>query len=275
MFERYTEKARRVIFFARYEASGFGSPYIETEHLLLGILREDKLLTRRFFRGPHAEELIRKEIEKYKSKSEFVPTNVDLPLSNECKRVLAYSAEEAESLDHKHIGTEHLLLGLLREENSFAAALLRDQGLGLWLIRQELKQPQGSESGPLRSHLLLEAERMVVDAINRRDAARLESFFWDDAKLILGSEISLSDKREICDWIADLVSNKSTTLKYRNLLSEVSQDGSLAYTGSEYNAEIVRQDDSVVRIAGQWVQSGDEAVERGRSLQLWRALQML
>ena len=53
MFERYTEKARRVIFFARYEASQFGSPYIETEHLLLGLLREDKALTNRFLRSPH------------------------------------------------------------------------------------------------------------------------------------------------------------------------------------------------------------------------------
>ena len=51
MFEKYTEKARRVIFFARYEASQFGSPYIETEHLLLGLLREDKALTNRFLRG--------------------------------------------------------------------------------------------------------------------------------------------------------------------------------------------------------------------------------
>ncbi len=51
MFERYTEKARRVIFFARYEASQFGSPYIETEHLLLGLLREDKALTNRFLRS--------------------------------------------------------------------------------------------------------------------------------------------------------------------------------------------------------------------------------
>ena len=60
MFERYTEKARRVIFFARYEASQFGSPYIETEHLLLGLLREDKALTNRFLRSHASVESIRK-----------------------------------------------------------------------------------------------------------------------------------------------------------------------------------------------------------------------
>ena len=114
MFERYTEKARRVIFFARYEASQFGSPYIETEHLLLGLLREDKALTNRFLRSHASVESIRKQIEAHTTIREKVSTSVDLPLSNECKRVLAYAAEEAERLGHKHIGTEHLLLGLLR-----------------------------------------------------------------------------------------------------------------------------------------------------------------
>src|SRR6266851_4836414 len=128
MFERYTEKARRVIFFARYEASQFGSPYIETEHLLLGLLREDKALTNRFLRSHASVESIRKQIEGHTTIREKVSTSVDLPLSNECKRVLAYAAEEAERLSHKHIGTEHLLLGLLREEKCFAAEILQERG---------------------------------------------------------------------------------------------------------------------------------------------------
>jgi len=138
MFERYTEKARRVIFFARYEASQFGSPYIETEHLLLGLLREDKALTNRFLRQHSSVESIRKQIEGHTTIREKVSTSVDLPLSNECKRVLAFAAEEAERLSHKHIGTEHLLLGLLREEKCFAAEILHERGLRLSSIREEL-----------------------------------------------------------------------------------------------------------------------------------------
>ena len=138
MFERYTEKARRVIFFARYEASQFGSPYIETEHLLLGLLREDKALANRFLRSHAAIESIRKQIEAHTTVREKVSTSVDLPLSHECKRVLAYGAEEAERLSHKHIGTEHLLLGLLREEKSFAAEILHERGLRLSAIREEI-----------------------------------------------------------------------------------------------------------------------------------------
>jgi ATP-dependent Clp protease ATP-binding subunit ClpC len=113
MFERYTEKARRIIFFARYEASQFGSPLIETEHLLLGIIREDKALTNRFLRAHVAS--IRQQVESQATMRAKVSTSVDLPLSNESKRVLAYAAEEAERLGHKHIGPEHLFLGLLRE----------------------------------------------------------------------------------------------------------------------------------------------------------------
>jgi Clp amino terminal domain, pathogenicity island component len=142
MFERYTEKARRTIFFGRYEASQFGSSYIETEHLLLGLLREDKALASHFLRSPAAEESIRKQIEAHKVPGQKLSTAVDLPLSHECKRVLAYGAEEAQRLNHNHIGTEHLLLGMLREENCLAARLLREQGLAVNAVREQLATSQ-------------------------------------------------------------------------------------------------------------------------------------
>ena len=104
MFERYTEKARRVIFFARYEASQYGSPYIETEHLLLGLMREDKALANRFLRQQGSIESIRKEIEARITIRERISTSVEVPLSAECKRILNMAAEEAERLGHKHVG---------------------------------------------------------------------------------------------------------------------------------------------------------------------------
>ena len=173
MFERYTEKARRVIFFARYEASQFGSPYIETEHLLLGLLREDKALTNRFLRSHASVESIRKQIEGHTTIREKVSTSVDLPLSNECKRVLAYAAEEAERLSHKHIGTEHLLLGLLREEKCFAAEILHERGLRLGTIREELARTSQEKAAPAQrgnrqqsesSSLLAEFSRDLTQA---------------------------------------------------------------------------------------------------------------
>ena len=167
MFERYTEKARRVIFFARYEASQFGSPYIESEHLLLGLLREDKSLTNRFLRSHASIESIRKQIEGHTTIREKVSTSVDLPLSHESKRILAYAAEEAERLSHRHIGTEHLLLGLLREEKCFAAEILRERGLRLSTIREELVRSQSekvSTSRPKESSLLAEFSRDLTQA---------------------------------------------------------------------------------------------------------------
>ena len=142
MFDRFTEKARRTIFFARYEASQFGSAYIETEHLLLGVLREDKALANRFLGSHAAVESIRRQIERHTTPGEIVSTSVDLPLSHESKRVLAYGAEEAERMKHEHIGTAHLLLGLLREENCFAAQLLREQDLTLVSVREQVQQSE-------------------------------------------------------------------------------------------------------------------------------------
>ena len=167
MFERYTEKARRVIFFARYEASQFGSPYIESEHLLLGLIREDKALANRFLRSHAAIESIRKQIEAHTQVREKVSTSVDLPLSHECKRVLAYAAEEAERLSHKHIGTEHLLLGLLREEKCFAAEILLERGLRLATIREELARSQSEKllsNRPKASSLLAEFSRDLTQS---------------------------------------------------------------------------------------------------------------
>src|SRR6266540_611525 len=147
MFERYTEKARRVIFFARYEASQFGAPAIEPEHLLLGLMREDKTLTGRFFpRAQVSIESIRKEIEGRTLLREKISTSVELPLAPETKRVLAYAHEESDRLQHRHIGTEHLLLGLLREDRSMAAEILYERGLRLNAVRDEIARQSGADA---------------------------------------------------------------------------------------------------------------------------------
>src|SRR5260370_23509052 len=99
--------------------------------MLLGLLREDKELANRFRRSHAAIESIRKQLDAHTTVREKVSTSVDLPLSHECKRELAYGAEEAERVSHKHIGTEHLLLGLMREEKGFAAEILPERRIPL------------------------------------------------------------------------------------------------------------------------------------------------
>jgi ATP-dependent Clp protease ATP-binding subunit ClpC len=141
MFERYTERARRVLFFARYEASQLGSISIETEHLLLGLIREGKGLTSRLFSRSHISlESIRKEIEGRTIFREKVSTSVEIPFSTETKRVLQQASEEADRLLHNYIGTEHLLLGLLREERSVASSILSEKGMRLNSVREDVVQ---------------------------------------------------------------------------------------------------------------------------------------
>src|SRR5271156_1337808 len=120
MFERYTEKARRVIFFARREASEFGSPTIESEHILLGLVQESKGFMNRYLGDKASEAELRAEVLNYTVLRAPTSTSVDIPLSEECKHILMFGAHEAERLGHKHIGTEHLMLGILRTENSVA-----------------------------------------------------------------------------------------------------------------------------------------------------------
>src|SRR5579859_2950391 len=138
LFERYTEQARRAIFFARYEASQFGTNAIESEHLLLGILHEHWRLSERLHRQNTTASEIRKEIEQRKPPGPKTPTSADLPLSKECSRAMTFAAEEARLMKHQHIGNEHLLVGLLREKKCFAAELLRTHGVDLEEARKDL-----------------------------------------------------------------------------------------------------------------------------------------
>ena len=141
MFERYTEAARRALFFARYEASRLGGISIEAEHLLLGLLREPKGVTGRVFAQTHVPlEEIRKEIERMTTFREKIATSIEVPFSDETKRILQHAAAEADRLLHTDINTEHLLLGILCEERCGAASVLAKEGMRLDAIRQDVVQ---------------------------------------------------------------------------------------------------------------------------------------
>jgi quercetin dioxygenase-like cupin family protein len=141
MFERYTEQARRVLFFSRYEASQLGHHSIETEHLLLGLLRENKGIPSRIFeRRQIAVEDLRKDIKGRRPSRETVSTSVEIPFTADTKHALQFAAEEADRLLHDDIGAEHLLLGLLREEGSVGAAVLISRGLKPDVVREDVVQ---------------------------------------------------------------------------------------------------------------------------------------
>jgi hypothetical protein len=141
MFERYTARARRAVFFARYEASQHGATEIEAEYLVLGLLREDRILFGSYLRVG-SEEGIRQQISARHPNRQPVSTSVDLPLSRECVDALHHAKQEADRLDHAYIGTEHVLAGILQTSGSFAAKLLEQHGLNYSDVRQRLEAPE-------------------------------------------------------------------------------------------------------------------------------------
>src|SRR5512134_1855187 len=171
MFERYTERARRVVFFARYEASQLGSGAIETEHLLLGLIREGKGLTSHLFAKGHLSmDQIRKDVEGRSPWREKVSTSLEIPLSTESKRVLGHAAEEAERMLHNYIGTEHILLGLMREERSTAAVILSEKGMRLAGAREDilsLLNEKATAGKSKETPLLSEFSRDLTEAAAR------------------------------------------------------------------------------------------------------------
>src|SRR5262249_16454701 len=132
MFERFTEQARRVLFFAREEASQLGSRRIDTEHLLLGLIPARKATTNPLFAyAGIARDDVRDEVLRRVPARSKTSTSAEIPFSAAAQRVLQHSAEEADRLFHEYLGTEHLLLGLLSEEGSVAADVLTSRGLRL------------------------------------------------------------------------------------------------------------------------------------------------
>ena len=187
MFERYTEKARRVVFFARYEASQYGSPYIETEHLLLGLVREKPTLAKRFLGGVEAKLAIRAEIEKHIPPRERIATSVEVPLTEDSKKVLRLAAEEADRLGHRHVDTEHLLLGLLHVEGSLAAQILQAKGARLATLREEVaktRSVEGIKPTPKLSENAITTLHSFLAGLKWSKAEDVLAFFAENAQFV-------------------------------------------------------------------------------------------
>lgn len=139
MFERYTERARRVLFFARYEASHAGSPVIESEHLLLGLLHEPNGIAHTLLRAPTMTlDAARAEVAKSAAGAPKIATHVEMPIAPRAKEALQRASDESTSLREAYIGTEHLLLGLLHETGTLCARMLAAAGLNLADVRAKV-----------------------------------------------------------------------------------------------------------------------------------------
>jgi ATP-dependent Clp protease ATP-binding subunit ClpC len=170
MFEKYTEAARKIIFFARYEASQLGSEHIDTQHLLLGVFRSDPPLARRVLKDPRQIKSIREQIEKQFSQAATASVSGDFPLTQACKTVMKRAAKEAELSKDNHISTEHLFLALVLVEECNASKILMANGVTAAQLKHEMMNSEPAnppEAGPV-----------LVPAV-RRAVARIPTQYTD------------------------------------------------------------------------------------------------
>ena len=172
MFERYTESARRALFFARYEVSQLGATSIETEHiLLLGVSRAAGGVVAQILNSDAglSTDTLRREIAGSAAPGDRISNSVEIPFSRATQRVLHFAAEEADRLAHAYIGVEHLLLGVLREDDAVAAPILHSHGVTLDKVRIAI-ETMLAESPPVPG-LPAGAARHVSREINQLKAS--------------------------------------------------------------------------------------------------------
>ena len=147
MFNRFTERARKVLVLAKEEARRFNHDYIGTEHILLGLIREGEGVACAVLQNLGIDlNRLRRELERLISPGGITMVRGDLPFTPRAKKALELAAEEARNLGHNYIGTEHILLGLLREEEGLAAQVLYGLGVDLEKVKEEIASLLGGSS---------------------------------------------------------------------------------------------------------------------------------
>ncbi len=191
MYERFTNRARTVIILAREEATRLNHDYIGPEHLLLGLIRVGEGVAAEALRSLGLDlETIRREVEKEVQSGPSQLTIGEIPFTPRSKKVIELAMDEARGMGHNYIGTEHLLLGLMREEEGIAARVLQNLGIDLKKVREitmellgggggagepqgDMPQP-GFSAGPSSS----KTKTPALDAFSR-DLSQLERQAWE------------------------------------------------------------------------------------------------
>jgi len=201
MFERYTERARRVVFFARYEVSRLGGSAIDTEHLLLGLLREGKGAASDILRRNEITyQAVLKQVEARVPIGERHSTSVDVPLTAEARRALQDAADESERLHAPHIGSEHLLLGLLGQPDCLAADILSAKGLRLDHVREEIRLQSSGKHALPRPATAFPKLADLLHRLEQLGTAYHVSSFRPDAIRV---DVGLAEERWVATFFPD------------------------------------------------------------------------
>jgi ATP-dependent Clp protease ATP-binding subunit ClpC len=227
MYEKFTDRARKVMQLANEEAMRFSHEYIGTEHILLGLIKDNSGVAANVLQNLNVDlRKVRKEVELIVMPGPEMVTMGRLPQTPRAKKVIEFTIEEARALNHDYVGTEHLLLGLLREDQGVAAQVLMNLGLRLEAVRKEvlniLSHPrevaasgppnEAEEKGleiPAEIRHLPECAREIVAAFDRQiDVIREEkesavrAQLWEKAAELRDLEYKLRKLRDefISHW---------------------------------------------------------------------------
>ncbi len=191
MFERFTDRARKVMALANQEAQRFNHEFIGTEHILLGLVKEGSGVGATVLKNLDVDiKKLRLEIEKVVKSGPDIVTMGKLPQTPKAKKVIEYAIEEARALNHNYVGTEHILLGLLRETEGIAAQVLMNLGLKLEDVRQEVLNLLGAgvDEGPAAA-FGMKMEPTVGQSKQKSKTPALDSFGRDLTKLAVDDEL--------------------------------------------------------------------------------------
>src|SRR5882672_9761851 len=181
MYERFTDRARKVMQLANQEAQRFNHEYIGTEHILLGLVKEGSGVAANVLKNLDVDlRKIRVEVEKIVQSGPDMVTMGKLPQTPRAKKVIEYAIEEARNLNHNYVGTEHLLLGLLREQEGVAAQVLMNLNLKLEEVREEVLNLLGAG---VESEEPAQQEKQSGGAKRKSKTPALDSFGRDLTEL--------------------------------------------------------------------------------------------
>jgi ATP-dependent Clp protease ATP-binding subunit ClpC len=190
MFERFTDRARKVMALANQEAQRFNHEYIGTEHILLGLVKEGSGVGATVLKNLDVDiKKLRLEVEKLVKSGPDMVTMGKLPQTPRAKKVIEYAIEEARALNHNYVGTEHILLGLLRESEGIAAQVLMNLGLKLEDVRQEVLNLLGAGVEDAPNDLGLKMPPGAVGRKTKSKTPALDSFGRDLTQLAINGEL--------------------------------------------------------------------------------------
>jgi ATP-dependent Clp protease ATP-binding subunit ClpC len=190
MFERFTDRARKVMALANQEAQRFNHEYIGTEHILLGLVKEGSGVGATVLKNLDVDiKKLRLEVEKLVKSGPDMVTMGKLPQTPRAKKVIEYAIEEARALNHNYVGTEHILLGLLRESEGIAAQVLMNLGLKLEDVRQGVLNLLGAGVEDAPNDLGLKMPPGAVGRKTKSKTPALDSFGRDLTQLAINGEL--------------------------------------------------------------------------------------